>query len=226
MIRLIGVVIIVVGFALKLDAILIVLVAGLATGLVGGLSIGQILDIFGANFVANRNMGIFIIIMLVTGTLERNGLQEVAARLIARIKNATAGLVIAAYGILRVILAAFNIGLGGVAGFVRPVVLPMAEGAVEASEEKLTPEYSEEIKGMASGMENITWFFGQVLFIGGSGALLVQSTLGDLGYDVHLLTMAKTEIPVALAAFVFAAIYYYVKDKRLRKKYYHKENKR
>ena len=37
---------------------------------------------------------------------------------------------------------------------------------------------------------NVCWFFGQVLFIGGAGALLVQSTLKDLGYDVTLGQLA------------------------------------
>lgn len=36
MIKLIGVLIIVIGFALKLDTIAVVLIAGIATGLVGG----------------------------------------------------------------------------------------------------------------------------------------------------------------------------------------------
>jgi uncharacterized membrane protein len=47
MIKLIGVLIIVVGFALKLDAIGIVIIAGVVTGLVSGISFPQILDILG-----------------------------------------------------------------------------------------------------------------------------------------------------------------------------------
>ena len=44
MIKLIGVLIIVIGFALKLDTIAVVLIAGIATGLVGGLSFPEILS--------------------------------------------------------------------------------------------------------------------------------------------------------------------------------------
>ncbi len=225
MIKLIGILIVVVGFALKVDAIAIVLGAGLVTGLVGGMSIVQILETIGQSFVANRSMCIFIIVMLVTGTLERNGLQEVAAKLIGKIKNATAGLVIGAYGLMRVILAAFNVGLGGVAGFVRPVVMPMSEGAIAAKHGEANENHVDEVKGMAAGMENVTWFFGQVLFVGGSGALLVQSTMKDLGYEVDLLKMVQVEIPVAIVAFVVAAIVYFIRDRQLSNTLYTKNNK-
>ncbi len=220
MIKLIGVAIVILGFAFKLDNIAIILAAGFVTGLVGGMDIVKILETIGNSFVANRGMAIFIVIMLVTGTLERNGLREMAAKLIGKIRNATAGMVIGAYGLLRLVLAAFNVSLGGTAGFVRPVVMPMASGAVEAKHGAVNEDHLEEIKGMSAGMENTTWFFGQVLFIGGSGALLVQSTLKGLGYEVNLVDLAKVEIPVAIFALVVASIIYYLKDKRLSKTLY------
>jgi uncharacterized membrane protein len=220
MIKLIGVLIVIVGFALNLNNIAIILVAGFVTGLVGGMDLIKILETIGSSFVANRGMAIFIIIMLVTGTLERNGLREMAAKLIAKIKNATAGMVIAAYGVLRLILAAFNVSLGGTAGFVRPVVMPMAIGAVETKHGQANEKHVEELKGMSSGMENTTWFFGQVLFIGGGGALLVQSTLKNLGYETDLAELAKVEVPVAIFALIVASIIYYLKDRHLDKTLY------
>ncbi|WP_301205431.1 DUF969 family protein [uncultured Dubosiella sp.] len=168
-------------------------------------------------------MAIFIIVMLVTGTLERNGLREAAAGLIGKFKGATSGVVIGIYGVMRAIFAAFNVGFGGVAGFVRPVIMPMAEGAIRARGHEPHEEHMEELKGMASGMENITWFFGQVLFVGGSGALLVQGTLQGLGIHVDLIDLALVEIPVCVIATVLAIIYYYVKDRRMLKKYYKDE---
>lgn len=77
----------------------------------------------------------------------------------------------------------------------------------------MVPEYEEELKGMASAMENICWFFGQVLFVGGAGALLVQSTLKDLGYEVTLGKLALVEVPVALVALISASIYFTLKEK-------------
>ncbi|MEG0306796.1 MAG: DUF969 domain-containing protein [Clostridium sp.] len=220
MIKLIGILIVVVGFTLKMNSIAIVLVSALVTGLVGGLAIPEIFEILGASFVDNRTICIFIIIMLVTGTLERNGLQEVVANAISKIKRASSGLVIASYGVMRTILGAFDINVGGAAGFVRPVVVPMAEGAIKAKYGEVNEEHLEEVKGMSAAMENIAWFFGQVLFVGGSGALLVQSTLKDLGYEVNLLEMAKVEIPVAIAAIALASVYFILKDKKIAKKCY------
>lgn len=218
--RLIGVLIVILGFALKLDSILIILVASIVTAFVGNMGIVGLLETFGNSFVANRSMAIFILIMLVTGTLERNGLKNAASDLISKVKGASPGKVIGMYGIMRGIFAAFNVSFGGVAGFVRPIILPMAVGAVESKGEKINEEHLEDIKGMASGMENVAWFYCQVLFIGGAGGLLVQSTLASLGYDVELIDLVKVEIPVSIFALIVTITYYYLKDKRLRKKYY------
>lgn len=220
LVKLLGILIVIVGFALKLDSILIILVAAIVTAFVGGLGLNGLLETLGSSFVANRNMAIFILIMLVTGTLERNGLKQAAANLISKVKGASSGIVIGMYGIMRVIFAAFNVSFGGVAGFVRPIVLPMTIGAVESKGHKVNEDHLEQLKGMSSGMENVAWFFGQVLFVGGAGALLVQSTLASLGYDVELIDLVKVEIPVAIVAVTTAIVYYYFKDRKLRKKYY------
>ncbi len=220
LLKLLGILIVIVGFALKLDSILIILVAAIVTAIVGNLGAAGLLETLGTSFVANRSMAIFILIMLVTGTLERNGLKNAAAALIGKIKNASSGVVIGAYGIMRGIFAAFNVSFGGVAGFVRPIIMPMATGAIEAKGQKPNEEHVEELKGMSSGMENIAWFFCQVLFVGGAGGLLVQSTLEPLGYKVELIDLAKVEIPVGIFAVIVGIVYYYIKDKKLRKKYY------
>lgn len=223
-IKLIGILIVIIGFALKLDSILIIFVSAIVTALIGGLGFGGFLETFGGSFVANRSMAIFIIILLVTGTLERNGLREGATALIKKVKGVTVGKLICAYGIMRSFFGAFNVGFGGVAGFIRPVLLPMAESTIKEEQQEINEEYLEEVKGMASAMENIAWFFFQVLFVGGAGGLLVQSTLQSLGYEVELINLVKVEIPVALTALVIASIYFIWKDKTLYKKYY-KEKK-
>ena len=71
---------------------------------------------------------------------------------------------------------------------------------------------------MSAGMDNVAWFFGQVLFVGTSGMLLVQSTLADLGYEVELLDLTMVQIPVALIAVGVAIVYYYLKDRQLTKR--------
>lgn len=218
--KLLGILIVIIGFALKKDPILIIICSAIVTAIVGNMGVRGLLETMGTSFVANRSMAVFILVLLVTGTLERNGLKESAARLIGKMKKASAGAVISAYGVMRVIFAAFNVSFGGVAGFVRPVIMPMAVGAVEADGKKANEEHVEKIKGMAAGMENITWFFGQVLFVGGAGGLLVQATLKDLGYHVELIDLVKVEIPVAIVATVVTIIYYNVLDKKMCKKYY------
>ncbi|EPA0835674.1 DUF969 domain-containing protein [Enterococcus hirae] len=217
---LLGVLIVIIGFALKLDSILIVMVALIVTALTGGLGIEGMLETLGTSFVNNRGMAIFIIIMLATGTLERNGLKESAASLIKSFKKVSAGMIIDIYGVFRMIFAAFNVSFGGVAGFVRPIIMPMALGTVESKGLEIDPQHEEELKGMSSAMENICWFFGQVLFVGGAGALLVQSTLKGLGYEVTLGQLALVEVPVAVVALIVASIYFYLREKKLAKKYY------
>jgi uncharacterized membrane protein len=59
-----------------------------------------------------------------------------------------------------------------------------------------------------------------VLFVGGAGGLLVQSTLASLGYTVELIDLVKVEIPVGITAVLVAIIYYNLKDRKLIKKYY------
>lgn len=212
---LIGLLIVIIGFALKLDSILIVVVAMIATALASGMGFTAMLDILGSSFVANRGMAIFIIIMLVTGTLERNGLKESSVRMIQKVKKVNASGIVSIYGVFRTVFAAFNVSFGGVAGFVSPIVYPMMDGTTESQGFEKNDTYSEELKGMAAAMENITWFFGQNLFIGGAGALLVQSTLASLGYDVTLVRLMIVEIPIALIALVAACVYFHFKNKRL-----------
>jgi len=219
-IKLIGVLIVILGFALKLDSILIIFLALITTGLVGGLGIDGLLEAIGTNFVANRSMAIFIPILLITGVLERNGLREAATDLIRKVKGATAGKVVVAYGVMRAIFGAFNVGFGGVAGFVRPVILPMAEASVKTQGHEPDENHIEDVKGMASAMENVTWFFFQVLFVGGAGGVLVQGTLASLGYEVELIQLAAAEIPIAIVALIVVCTVTLLNDKRLSKKYY------
>lgn len=72
-IKLIGIVIIVVGFALKLDVLAVVIVSGIVTGLVSGIDFIEVLRILGESFVNNRLMSIFLIIFPAIAIIERYG---------------------------------------------------------------------------------------------------------------------------------------------------------
>ena len=218
LLKLLGILIVVIGFVLKLDSILIIMIAAIVTALVAGMDPVTFLETLGSSFVANRSMCVFVMVMVVTGTLERNGLKQAAANLMKKFKNASAGVVLAIYGVFRLGFSALNVSFGGGAGFVRPIVLPMATAAAKKNGKKISEKYEENLKGMASGMENIAWFFGQVLFVGTSGMILVQSTLAGLGYNVELVDLMKVQIPVAIIAVAVAIVYYYLKDKQLSRK--------
>lgn len=218
LLKLLGIVIVIVGFVMKMDSILIIMAAAVVTALVSGIDLVTLLETLGSSFVSNRSMCTFVIVFLVTGTLERNGLKQAASDLMMKFKNATAGVVIGIYGVFRLFFAAFNISFGGAAGFIRPIVMPMASAAVERDGKPIDPDHLEQLKGMAAGMDNVAWFFGQVLFVGTSGMLLVQSTLADLGYPVELLDLMMVQIPVAITAVAVAIVYYYLKDRQLMKR--------
>lgn len=220
LIKLLGILIIIIGFALKKDAILIIISSAIVTALVGGLGINGLLEVLGSSFINNRSIAIFIVIIFVTSTLERNGLKEVAKNLISKIKNISSGSIIGIYAVMRGFFSALNISFGGVAGFVKPIILPMAIGSLESKVKNPNEKHIEELKGMCSSAENIGNFFCNVIFIGSAGALLVQSTLKDLGHNVSLIDLAKAEIPVAITSLILAVLYYYFKDKMLYKKYY------
>lgn len=53
-IKLIGIVIVVIGFVMKFDTLATVVVAGLVTGLISGMSIMDILNTLGTAFLTNR----------------------------------------------------------------------------------------------------------------------------------------------------------------------------
>ncbi|WP_077598436.1 DUF969 domain-containing protein [Olsenella urininfantis] len=215
LLKLLGIVIVVVGFALKWDSILTIMAASIVTALIAGMDPLVFLQTIGTSFVSNRNMLICVVVFLLTGTLERNGLRYAARGVMDKVRNASAGMVLGAYGIFRVIFAAFNVGFGGVAGFVKPVVMPMAEASDETGGHKISERHRDALKGMASGMENVAWFFGQVLFVGTSGMLLVQGTMSDLGYSVELPQLAAIQIPVAIVAVLVTAGYYFLLDRKL-----------
>ena len=65
--KLIGVLIVVIGFALKLDTIATVVVAGIATGLVAGMPIMDILDTLGKSFVSQRTATLFVLTLPAIG---------------------------------------------------------------------------------------------------------------------------------------------------------------
>lgn len=215
--KLIGILIIVLGFALKFDVLAVVLIAGIATGLVAGMDIVQILAILGESFVQNRLMSIFLIIFPVIAIIERHGLKERAAYLIGKIKNAAAGKVLCIYMVVRSLASAFNVRIGGHVQFVRPLILPMSEAAAEVAKQgKLTEKENDEIKGLAAATENYGNFFAQNCFPAASGVVLIQGTL-SMYHDVTLTSIALYSLPVAFIVGGLTFLQVLLYDRKIKK---------
>ena len=216
MIKLIGVLIILIGFIIKLDTIAVVLIAGIATGLVAVIDFIEVLNILGTAFVQTRYMTLLLLTLSVVGILERNGLRERASICISKLKGATAGKVLSIYVTVRMLAAVLSMRLGGHVQFIRPLIYPMAKGAIE-KDGVVSEELDEDLKGITNASENYANFFGQNVFVASSGVLLIVGTLQELGVKVEAYDVAKASIPVALITLVLAYFQYYRLDRKIKK---------
>lgn len=202
MIKLIGILVIAAGFALRFNTLLVVLAAGIATGLVSGLSFNEVMALFGKYFVENRYMTLTVLLMLpVVGLLERYGLRERAETLIKRAKAATTGRVLLLYTAVRQISVALGVNIGGHAAMVRPLVTPMAEGAARARHGALSPEATQLIRANASAAENVGNFFGEDTVFAVGAVYLIKGVLEAQGVTVGVWSLSLWGIPTALVAF-------------------------
>ena len=200
---LIGVLVVIVGFALKMNPLLVVTLSALATGLLGGLGLVDVISAFGAAFNDNRYISVVWIVLPVIGLLERYGLQQRARALIEKMRGATTGRLLLLYLVFRQITAA--IGLNSVAGHpqtVRPLVAPMAEAAAEKQHGKLEPDARERVLGMAAATDNVGLFFGEDIFVAIASILLIQGVFASYGYELTPLELSVWAIPTAICAFV------------------------
>lgn len=217
--KLIGVLIVIVGFVLKLDTLAVVVVAGLATGLVAGMSPMAILDTLGSAFITNRTATLFVLTLPVIGLCERNGLKDKAVDFIMSLKNATTGMLISIYQAIRTVASAFSLRIGGHPQFVRPLINPMAQAAAIARFGEIDDKTEDEIKGMAAGAENYGNFFAQNCFMGSSGTLLIVSTLTEQGYEVSALQIAGQSVPIAVVSVVVGVVYALIRDRMMKARF-------
>ena len=216
-VKLIGVAIIVLGFALKLDVLAVVLVAGIVTGIVSGLDFFYILEIIGTSFVNNRLMSIFLIMFPVIAIIERFGMKERAAYLIGKIKDASAGKFLSLWIVIRSLASAMNIRIGGHVQFIRPLILPMTAAAAEASKGcRLTEKEDEKVKGLSAASENYGNFFAQNCFPAASGVVLIQSGLAVAGYDVTLSSIASASISVMIISIILTMVQVFLFDRQVK----------
>ena len=200
---LLGILIVVAGFALRLNPMLVVTAAAIATGLIAGMDPVEVISTFGKAFNDNRIIAIVWIELPVIGLLERFGLQQQAATVIRGFRNATAGRLLILYLFYRQLTAA--IGLHSTAGHpqtVRPLVAPMALAAAEKQHGELDEKTAEEVKAYSAATDNVGLFFGEDIFFAIGSIVLIQQTLATYGYNLAPLELAVWAIPTAVIAFL------------------------
>ncbi|WP_028402862.1 DUF969 domain-containing protein [Ectobacillus panaciterrae] len=216
MIKLIGVLIVAAGFLFRFNTLLVVMAAGIVTGMVSGMSFEEVMTMFGKFFIENRYMSMPILLTLpVIGILERYGLKEQAEKLIKKAKGATAGRVLLSYLFIREASAAIGLNIGGHAQTVRPLIAPMAEGAAQARYGEVPDRLRDDIKAHAAAAENTGWFFGEDIFIATGAILLMKGFFDSVGMNVGVWDMALWGLPTALAAFFISWTRFYRLDKRI-----------
>jgi uncharacterized membrane protein len=200
---LLGILLVVVGFALKLNPMLVVTAAAIVTGLLAGMDLVEVISTFGEAFNQNRIIAIVWIVLPVIGLLERFGLQQRAAALIRGFRKATAGKILLLYLGYRQVTAA--IGLHSTAGHpqtVRPLVAPMALAAAEKQHGALDEQTQEKAKSYSAATDNVGLFFGEDIFFAIGSIVLIQQTLVTYGYNLAPLELAVWAIPTAIVAFL------------------------
>ncbi|WP_186645409.1 DUF969 domain-containing protein [Fluviispira vulneris] len=199
---LIGIPIIILGFALRFNPLLVIATAGIVTGFSVGMDFFTILETFGEKFLNSRQLAVFILILPVVGLLEHYGLKERAEIWIGKFTHITTGKIIMLYFFLREISAAMGlIGLGGHAQTIRPLIAPMAEGASKNKYGPLPKSILDKIRSHAAASENIAVFFGEDIFIAFGAIILMNTFLNDNGIEnIEPLHIGLWGIPTAICA--------------------------
>lgn len=215
---LLGIAVIVAGFILRFNPVLVVTVAGIVTGLAASMSLATILEKLGEGFLATRNLPLVLLLPLaVIGLLERHGLKERAQGWIANIQSATAGRLLIVYLLVRELSAALGLtSLGGHPQMVRPLLAPMAEGAAQSKLGALSEPLRYRLRAMAAATDNVGLFFGEDIFVAFGAILFMQNFLqSSAGLHVEPLHIALWGIPTAICAFIIHATRLYLLDRSL-----------
>jgi len=203
---LIGIAVVVVGFALKRNPVLVVIAAGVASALAAGMPIGDLLALLGDAFVANRTLLLFVLTLPVIGLLERYGLREHAQTWILGFRKLSLARLLIAYLGGRQLLSMLGmIDLAGHAQTVRPLVAPMSEAAAERTFD-LDDVARERVRALAAATDNVGRFFGEDVFLAFGAVLLIQGFYERNGIHLEPLHIALWALPTAILAFVLHAL--------------------
>ena len=206
---LLGVAVVVAGFAWRKNPVLVVVVAGLVSGIAARMSIGDLLALLGTSFVGNRVLLLFVLTLPVIGLLEHFGLRERAQAWIAGFRTLSLARLLIAYLAIRQIFSMLGlIDIAGHAQTVRPLIAPMSESAAERGLETqaLDANESAKVRALAAATDNIGRFFGEDVFLAFGAVLLIQGFYEHQGIHLEPLAIALWALPTAISAFVIHAI--------------------
>lgn len=198
--KLIGLAVVVAGFALRLNTLAVIFAAGVSTGLAAGFSWIEIMEMVGRFFTDQRNLTLPVILMVpVVGLLERHGLQQRVAALIRQARVTSAGQVLWLYQCLRELTSMVGLSIGNHASMVRPLIVPMAEAAAqEKGGGKLAPSDSQAIRAQAGAAENTGNFFADDIFVAIGALLLIEGFFDAAKIEVSLRDIQLWSLPTAL----------------------------
>jgi uncharacterized membrane protein len=200
---LLGLAVLITGFALRLNPLPVIVAAALASGIGAGLAPVAVLAAFGKAFNATRYVSVPWIILPVIGLLERAGLRERARAIVADMAGATTGRLLLVYLLFRQFTAALGLtAIAGHAQTVRPLLAPMAEAAAERADPGISPAARHRVRAMAAATDNVGMFFGEDIFLAVASILLIKGFLESQGIFVAPLQLSVWAIPTAIAAFV------------------------
>ena len=213
---LLGIALVVVGFALRFNPLLVVAVAAIVTGLLGGMPFLKVLATLGHGFNENRFVTLPYIVLPVIGLLERYGLQQRARTLISTIRGATTGRLLIVYLAFRQVVSALGLkDVAGQAQMVRPLLAPMAVAAAEKQHGELDEDTDEKVKAMSAATDNVGLFFGEDIFLAIASILVIQASLASFGIALTPLQLSLWAIPSAICAFVIHGARLLLFDRRL-----------
>jgi uncharacterized membrane protein len=204
---LLGVAVIIAGFILRFNPMLVVIVTAIVTAFAAHFPVDRILAAIGTGFIKTRNLPLIILLPLaVVGLLERHGLRQHAQNWISTIKSATVGRLLIVYLGARQLTAAVGLtSLGGHPQMVRPLLAPMAEGAAEARYGKLPERIRHKLRAYAAATDNVGLFFGEDIFVAFGAIVLMTTFLREAGIDIEPIHVALWGIPTATCAFLIHA---------------------
>lgn len=204
---LLGIAIVVAGFVLRYNPVLVVVVAGLASGLLAGMTPGELLALLGESFVGNRALLLYVLTLPAIGVLERAGLREHVHAWILGLRGMTLARLLTSYLGLRQLLSMVGLThVGGHAQTVRPLLAPMAEAAAEKTVGEVDEDDRQRVLAMSAATDNVGLFFGEDVFVAIGAVLLIQGFYAEYGIVLEPLQIALWALPTAFAAFAIHAL--------------------